>query len=309
MRFSEKIMNFRRLFLTTAALIGLAACTSNSNTITPVPLAPQHLYVADAHSGGPILQYTLPLTGASMPSATIGSGGEGSLALDAAGNLAAGNTAGQISIFTAPLTSSSVPSATFNNGASTPVGQMAFNNAGDLFAATEDISVNVFTHPLTSASTPSQAITSAGLSAAIGTLLDSSGNLYVSNSAGAGSNIYVFAPPYSGTPIITSVQAGKAYRKMAGSGNQLFVANVSGATGSVDVYNTPLTTASTPAFSMTNVNSPEALAFDNAGNLYVGNLGDGTIRVFTPPFSAASSPAVTLVESGSFAIFGMAIGP
>ena len=98
------------------------------------------------------------------------------------------------------------------------------------------------------------------------------------------------------------------YRKIALSSTQLFVASVAGAPGRVDVYTLPITAASVPAFSMTNVNTPEAMAMDSSGNLYVGNLTDATIRVFAPPFSASSTPTTTLTLTGTFALFGIAVG-
>ncbi|MGD0280001.1 MAG: hypothetical protein ABSC11_11925, partial [Smithella sp.] len=93
------------------------------------------------------------------------------------------------------------------------------------------------------------------------------------------------------------------------SNSQLFVARVDGA-GGIDVYNLPLTSASAPLFTMTNVSIPEAVAFDSNGNLYVGNDGDATIRVFSPPFAATSTPSVTLTVGApaNFALFGIAIG-
>jgi hypothetical protein len=154
----------------------------------------------------------------------------------------------------------------------------------------------------------SQAITTAGLISAIGAAFDANNNLIVANDPKT-SNLLVFAPPYTGAPTVTTPGvAGTAYRKIALNGTQLFVANVNAGTGTVDVYNLPLTNTSAPAFSMTNVNVPEAVAFDKSGNLYVGNANDGTIRVFAPPFAAASTPSLTFTMPAGFNIFGMTIG-
>jgi hypothetical protein len=58
------------------------------------------------------------------------------------------------------------------------------------------------------------------------------------------------------------------------------------------------------------MNLPEALAFDAAGNLHVGNLGGSTVSVYAPPFSASSAPAITLsVGPAPFSIFSIAVGP
>jgi len=282
-------------------IVCLSACGSSGNQ----PLQQQHLYVGNDNSPGQILQYTLPITSASTPTVTIASNNVTCLAVDDAGNLAAGDYAGHLWIFDAPLTSASTASAAFNNGSATGNGQILFNSAGDLFASTEDTSVNLFTPPLSSASTVSQTITAAGITYAIGAVLDASGNLIV----GSDANLYVFAPPFTAAPTVTPTVTGAFYRKIAISNSQLFVARVDGA-GGIDVYNLPLTSASVPLFTMTDVNIPEAVAFDSGGNLYVGNDGDATIRVFSPPFAARSTPSVTLTvgDPANFAIFGIAIG-
>jgi hypothetical protein len=282
-------------------IVCLSACGSSNNQ----PVQQQHLYVGNDNTASHILQYTLPITGASTPVATIAADNITCLALDAAGNLAAGDNAGHLSIFSAPLTSASTASATFKNGSATNDGQLLFNGVGDLFATTDTTAVNLFTPPLSSASTVSQTITDASITSAVGAVLDASGNLIVSN----GNNLAVFAPPFTAAPTVTPTVTGAFYRKIAISNNQLFVARVDGA-GGIDVYNLPLTSASAPLFTMTNVNIPEAVAFDNSGNLYVGNDGDATIRVFSPPFAATSTPSVTLTVGtpSSFAIFGIAIG-
>jgi hypothetical protein len=50
------------------------------------------------------------------------------------------------------------------------------------------------------------------------------------------------------------------------------------------------------------------MAFDSAGNLYV-TTGSGQLLVFVPPFSAASTLAVTVSIPASPTIPGIAIGP
>src|SRR5258708_16829275 len=98
-------------------------------------------------------------------------------------------------------------------------------------------------------------------------------------------------------------------RKISISTTQLFAAEVSGSTGRVDVYTLPITAASAPAFSITNgTNTPEAVALDALGNLYVGNLGNSTVTVYSSPFSGASAAVTTMTAAGSPAIFGIAIG-
>ncbi len=300
-----------RNFTCFLALAGLLAGCNAKSTVTPPIVTVQHLYVGNDNTPGTVQVYTLPITAGSTAAFSFASNNVVAVGLDSTGNAVVGDNAGHLQYFAAPLSAASTPAATFNNGSASNNGQITFTSAGDFFVANVSANVNMFTHPFTNASVLSSTTTSAGLTSAIGTALDNLGNLYVSNAGGAGSNLYVFASPYTGAPTVTTpVVAGTAYRKMAGSGSVLYVCSVAGATGQVDAYNLPLTAASAPAFSITTgINTPEGIAFDAAGNMYIGNLSNATITVYSPPFSAASAPAVTLiVSSGAFAIFGIAIG-
>jgi len=312
-----------RRVLFAAALAGLVAGCNGSNSVpppvvptatpTPTPsptpvVAPQHLYVGNDGATGQIVQYTLPVTAASAANFGFTSANVVSMGVDATGNLVAGDNAGHLTFFAAPLSAASVATATFANGSGTNDGQIAVTAAGDIFVGSVGANVNVFTHPFTNASTPSLQIVTPGTSI-VGVAFDAAGNLYASN-AGVTSNLYVYAPPYTGVPITTPGLATTAYRKIALNATQLFATSVAGATGRVDVYTLPITAASAPAFTITSgVNTPEGIAFDAAGNLYVGNLSNATVTVYAPPFSAASAPTVSLVVSaGSFALFGLTIG-
>jgi len=306
----------RTLCLFAAAFIAcLAACGGSKSPVLPgPPPGTQHLYING--TTGHALQFALPLTG-SAPTATLSlstASDVSALAVDSAGNVAVGDASGSISIFNGPITGSGSASATFKNGTSTFVDTLAFNSAGDLFATSFTNHINVFTHPLTSASTPSQVITSASLTSAFGVALDSANNLIVSNSpTPAGSNLLVFAPPYTGLPIATAVVPAASYRQMAISGTQLFVVNSQVSASKIDVYNLPITAASAPAFLISNglfggSVSSSGVAVDSSGNLYAGlsgNLGttdSGAIRIYVPPFSGAPT-----VANGVFA-FTLAVG-
>jgi hypothetical protein len=264
---------------------------------------------------GHALQFALPLA-ESTPTATLSlptASDVTALAVDSAGNVAVGDASGSISIFNGPITGSASASATFKNGTSTFVDSLAFNSAGDLFATSFTNKINVFTHPLTSASTPSQVITSANLTGGFGVVLDSANNLIVSNSpTPAGSNLLVYAPPYTGLPIATAVVPGASYRQMAISGTQLFVVDSQVSASKLDVYNLPITAASAPAFLIKSglfggSVSASGLAVDSSGNLYAGfggNLGTtdtGGVRIYTPPFSGASAP------NGITGVFGITL--
>lgn len=296
------------LCLFAAAFIACLAACGGSKSPVPPP-GTQHLYTNGAT--GHALQFTLPLSG-SAPSATLSlapASDVSAVAVDSAGNVAVGAFGGSISIFNGPITGSASASATFKNGTSSFVDNLAFNSAGDLFATTNSNSINVFTHPLTSASTPSQVITSVDLTTSVGVVLDSANNLIVSNvPSPAGSNLLVYAPPYTGLPIATAVVPAASYRQMAISGTQLFVVNSQVSASKIDVYNLPITAASAPAFLISNglfggSVSGSGVAADSSGNLYAGlsgNLGttdSGGIRIYVPPFSGAPN-----VASGVFGI-------
>jgi len=286
----------------------------------PVPPGPppatQHLYTAG--TTGHALQFPLPLTG-SAPSATLSlatASDVSAVAVDPAGNVAVGAFGGSISIFNGPITGSAAALATFKNGTSTFVDNLAFNSTGDLFATTNSNTINVFTHPLTSASTPSQVITSANLTTSVGIVLDSANNLIVSNSPSPlGSNLLVYAPPYTGLPIATAMVPAASYREMAINGTQLFIVNSQVSLSKIDVYNLPITAASAPAFLISNglfggSVTGSGVALDSTGNLYAGlsgNLGttdSGGVRIYVPPFSGASAPNVTTSVFGTTLAIG-----
>jgi hypothetical protein len=293
----------------------LAACGGSSKPVPPgPPPGTQHLYVNG--TTGHALQFALPLTG-SAPSATLSlatASDVSAVAVDSAGNVAVGAFGGSISIFNGPITGSASASATFKNGTATEVEGMAFNSAGDLFATTNSNTINVFTHPLTSASTPSQVITSANLTNSVDIVFDSANNLIVSNSPSlAGCNLLVFAPPYTGLPIVTPMVPARLFVQTAISGNQLFVVASLPTQSAIDVYNLPITAASAPAFFINNgiaggSASGVGVAVDSSGNLYAGISGNtgppdmGAIRIYAPPFSTASTPVVTNVFGTTLAI-------
>jgi IPTL-CTERM motif len=283
-------------------------------------MAAQSLYVGNDNTPGSVQAFTLPLTASSTASFGVASNNVTAVGIDASGNMAVGDNAGHLQFFTAPLSGASTPAAAFNNGVASNDGGIAFMNTGDFWASTVGNRVNRFNKPFTNASVPAQFVTDPAMVSAIGVTLDAAQNLYVANagtgtaitcSSGAGtcSNLLVFAPPYAGPPIVSTNALNAAYRKVALGPTQLFVASVAVATGRVDVYTLPITAASAPAFALTvGMNTPEAVSVDAAGNLYVGNLSDATVKVFNAPITAASVPAVSNQIPGTFAIFSMAIG-
>jgi hypothetical protein len=272
----------------------------------------------DDSSGG-ISQYTLPLQTASTPNFTIALPNAISVALDSSGNVLGGSSGGKVTIYAAPISASSVATASFSDGASA-VGQAAFTSNGNFLIATQSTSIEEFTAPFKNASTPSGSFTDPSIAYIFGTALDAAQNAYVEShgvgtattcSAGAAkcSEILVFAPPYTGTPIITPLVANGGYRSLAVDATHLYAATiVSGTNGRIDAYNLPITSSSSPAFSITaGASSPEGLAVDPAGNLYVGNF-NSSISVYAPPITASSTPTITYTINTGYPVFGVAIG-
>ena len=293
----------------------------------------QNLYVGNDNAAAQVLQYNLPLTASATANLTMtASGNVVAVAVDANGNLMVGQLSGNLQFFPAPLSGASTSTATFKNGTATNNGQSAFLSTGDVWGATVSNRANRFNTPFSNASTPAAFVTDPAMVSVIGAAVDPAQNLYLSNAGtgtaaacvgtsnpggGCGSNLFVYAPPYTGAPIITPnvinfpfAGNGTAYRKITVNGTRLYAASVANSPGRVDVYNLPLTATSTPAFALTTgVNTPEGLALDASGNLYIGNLGDTTVSVYTAPITAGSVPSVIYkVSTGGFAIFGIAVG-
>jgi hypothetical protein len=285
------------------ALAGIslfAGC--NGTTTNPVLIpttSPSHLYVADGATTGALIQYALPLTSTSTPTALISSVQRNIGAAANASVVVAQATGGATRVLTQPVTSSSTVTASFSASNTFP----ALGPTGLLFSSIGSTAVQVYTPPFTNASVPSSTFTTPiGVSSVA---VDPSGNIYVNNGATG-----IAALSGTGTLTANITVASRFYRGMIASATQLFACNVAGATGTVDVFTLPLSNASVPAFSITTgVNGPEGCALDSSGSLYVSNINNGTVTIYAAPFSAASSPTLTFTLPGTVAAFGIAIGP
>ena len=302
------------VLLLVVAVAALIACNPSASTKT-IPPTPQHLYVA----GTSIAQYTLPLTSTSTPNFNLAASNITGLALDPSGNLVTldSNTS-TVSVYDAPLSASSTAAVSFNCptvGVSTAV-----DSAGDVFVSgwgATDVGwgdIFVFDPPLSNSSTVATTLNlnpylPAGLLIA-GLVFDSNGNLIVASNFGTstgGVSLSVLAPPYTGAPsVITPPISGNGYSGLAINGTQLFAVG----NAAVDVYSLPLTSSSAPTFSITSPSpSPQEIAFDKSGNMYIGTTY-GKLQVFAPPFSSTSTPTVTLTLSTGgleWDILGLAI--
>lgn len=323
-------LRFRIGFAALAAV--LVACNGGSAgppAFSTGVRAPEHLYVGESgvvfSDPGRLLQYSLPLTASSVPSLVIPTAADpSSIAVDANGNLVvavgSGFSLGRLDVFNAPLSSSSTPVATIGippvgSNVWTINGPMAISPAGDLYATAYPDVVDVVRHPFGNTTRPSSPLAPPGLAGTSGVAFDRAGNLYVSawrfhpsNPIADPNEILVYAPPYDGAAVETSnftpASRGNFNSRMgalAVSATQLFAAQSTSAADPfpprIDVYQLPITAASVPAFSITpRSTNPEAymLAVDAEGSLYVASAHDSTISVYAPPFSAASTPVVTL---------------
>jgi hypothetical protein len=271
----------------------------------------QHLYMGNASpSGGGFVRYTLPLTASSTPDFAIGTKRTVAVGVDASGDVAAIDINAQLTFYSAPLLASSLPAATFGTAFSNSgTQQIAFTNAGDMYVNLAANTILHFAPPFTNGAAPSASVNNVAFKTVGGVAFDAAQNLYVTNVTTAGSNLFAYAPPYSGTPIATSFVAGTRYHAVAINGAKLFVVSDQNGANRVDVYPLPLHANSTPAFSITDsLSAPEAIAFDTAGNLYVGNFLSSSITMYQPPFSAFSTAVTTIPAPSGFYVYNMAIG-
>jgi hypothetical protein len=293
-----------RLFF---GVVAFAAATAGASPV---------LYVGQANflCCSDTMVFSLPLTSSSMPSGPLFFfPNTSAMTFDPAGNLFQASSFENLQTMTianelyrSATPVAAPPGANVHIATMTShINQLALTSTGDLWVAS-GTQLLLFRPPfidvpLGNPGTPNQVINPPGATMITGVAFDSAGNVYAADAG----TIYVYAPPYSGTPTMTTTQSGSFYLNIAISGGQLFVVNGQGPSpsGSIDVYTLPLTSSSSPAFRITNgVNIPATLTFDQDGNLYVGNGGPGSpfgaqnLAVYAPPFVASSAP-VTLVSS------------
>ena len=273
----------------------ISACAAASDTTTGPPTV-QHLYVSDNKPTGSLRSYALPLTATSTPVAAIPMNAAFAIGVNAT-TLAVTGLSGNVAFFTLPLTSTSVSYATFAGGLAG--GTPLFAASGSLYQGGSG-RLNVYTPPFSNTSAPVSSIQTGGLDPDY-LAVDPSGRVYVT--AGA-TSIGVI----TGTTLTTTLVAspGTQFRGLAATATQLFACGFLFPSYFVYVYTLPLTTAATPAISIpVTTGFTDACVVDAGGNLYVGS--NGTIKVFTPPFSSSSVPSLTLTTAA--AISGMAVGP
>lgn len=131
----------------------------------------------------------------------------------------------------------------------------------------------------------------AALSSTIDVAFDSASNLYVSTK---NDQVFVFAHPVTNasTPVATInlPGGGDPVYIAIDSANNLWVEDANNL--KVYKFTGPFSGTTTPAPAVTlstGLPSPEGIAFDAAGNLYVGN-DSGNIQIFTAPIANNASP-------------------
>jgi hypothetical protein len=150
-----------------------------------------NLYIGDTNNQN-VGQYMPPFTASSAPTLTMSTGVPQQLAFDRTGNLFVLNGT-NVDMFAPPYTGAGT---TITSGMNSPF-EIALNGTGALFTANDDGSIAIDNAPYTAAA---QLIDSVPDAAQI--VLDGTGTLLVDNANGAGSGLYLFAPPFTGAPTI-----------------------------------------------------------------------------------------------------------
>ena len=274
-----------------AAAFALVVSACSASSVPPPPPSGPHLYAAEP-SANHVAGLSLPLTMTSMAAFNIsGFNFNSGVAFDAARNLYVSNTGGaSIAVFNPPYTVTSAPAFTVAGASSLLVApeQIGFDASGDLWVADQTAKVLEFVPPFSASSAPALTVSNS-ITSAQGVAFDSAQNLYVADN---NATLDVFTPPYNASPTQTmnglifplAVVTDAAHVYVADFGNK-----------GVAVFNLPVASGVAPAFTMTNGlgNGPHGLTFDGSGNLYV-STNAGEIVLFMPPFSAASTPVLTV---------------
>lgn len=305
------------LLLGIALLVSLPAChsgapvpTANNDTLTrtesltPFGNRAAILFVSNP-TGSNILAYEAPFTAppfkkiSTFPLTPFG------LAVDHHGLLAVAtnlNGQGYVNLYTLPWNG---PPVQITNGLQGKAPALiAFDKFGRLFVTVEPDQVFVYAPPFSSASAP-VLVLSKGIHCPQGLAFDSSGRLFISNLGGdcvTGLHFTIeeYLPQYVNGPIheITkglNLPTGLAFNHAG----LLFVAN---AAGTVAIYKKPYTTPSVTLSA--GIASPQQVAIDKTGALYIGNNGTGSVTEYNPPFTSSSSGVKTI--SGIFGLTGLA---
>ena len=223
---------------------------------------------------GTILQFSTSASGAATPVSTIANlnvTSLGFLAVDATGNIYTSATEGTTgtSLLEFPVDSSNNAQPTrsipFNATTGlTATSGLAVDATGDIYASNASGGVSVFSSTATGSVAPTSTISTTSGAGPQATAVDPSGNLYVATATPA--NAIATAP---------------------------IVVFAPGATAPIRTLSGPLTTLA--------IGSPQGLATDSAGNLYVANVVSGvsSILVFEPTATGNTPPLRDITGSNT----------
>jgi hypothetical protein len=274
---------FASLGLTLGLIFCLAGCTGDGTTYGNTHGAPSTgVFVIQntAASGtttpaaGTILQFSTSATGTATPVSTIANlnfTSLGFLAVDSTGDIYTAATEGATgsSILEFPVTSSNNAQPTrsipFNSTTGlTSMSGLAVDPTGDIYASNTTGGVSEFSSTATGSVAPTSTVTTTAGVGPQATAVDPSGNLYIASAAPV-NNIAI-------API------------------EVFP---TGATNPSRTLSGDLTTLT--------VGSPQGLAADSAGNLYVTNLvaGVSSILIFEPTATGNTPPMRDITGSNT----------
>ncbi len=253
-----------------APLTNLVGAATGLNGPAGVARDPQGLvWVSNSFTPVSLTAYAATATGNSAPVATIAGAATGvtqpaGLAFDASGRLAVADTRGSIDEFAAGARGNVRPAVTISGadtGLSNPNG-VAFDSAGDLFVTNEgNNSVTEYAPGASGDASPIATLqgSSTGLNGPDGIVFDAAGRMYVANlSNGTSGTVTEYAP--------------------GAIGNAAPVATIAGAA--------------------TKLTQPDALGFDSAGNLYVGDFHN-LVAVFAPGATGNVAPQRTITGTAT----------
>jgi streptogramin lyase len=301
-------MRFFASVAVASMLLALQACSSSSTSSTPP--APPRVYAA-ATNVTDVTFYTGPFASSTAPGGSVtGFTAPFGVAVDPTntGNVFVSDTStGAIAAYARPAPTTSVSLFTVVSGIEP--GEITFDVAGNLyFTNFSNESVNKVAHPVASGSTPTALVTS-GLNAPQCAAADSSGNLYVLDGSSTPHRVLMYAPPYTGVPIVTTSGMSTDTDPCAVSpiNNMFFVGNIG---GTILGFTTPLTAGEAPTVTLNSTYTGASgyaqfgFAFDKSGNLYVaaqnyttGTLTSASISVYTgPTITSGETAAVTFPD-------------
>jgi hypothetical protein len=283
---------FAALGLTLGLIFALTGCSGDGTTFGDTNGAPNTgVYVIQntpaagtAAASGTILQFSTSATGAATPVSTIANLNVTSLAflaVDGTGDIytdaTEGTTGSSILEFPVDSSNNAQPTRTipFNSTTGlTAMSGLAVDTTGDIYASNTTGGVSIFSPTATGSVAPTSTITLTSGAGPQATAVDPSGNLYVAT-----------ATPLNSTSIAP-----------------------------IEVFAPGTTTPSrTLSGALTDlaVGSPQGLATDTAGNLYVANVVSGvsSILIFEPTATGNTPPLrdITGSNTGLGCVGGIAL--